>query len=432
MKLSTATCQICLLVLLAGSTAPTVAQDLDLSKQAVVKVEAEGRTGSGFIVDIRESDVVIVTAYHVVGEAGDVRVTFFRDPQVSVPATILSNQHELKNRGLSVLRVPTSDSRGLGSLTFSQDVKPDVGQPAYAIGFYGAGRLPWSSTLATLLGNSDEGLLFTGAIEEGNSGGPLVQGGEVVGVVCEKSRAETHWAVSAKRAQDFLDSIGGLPPIHCKAPRLPSAECSDRIPIDRTSCDYIQHANRLYRDRLYDQAVTEYDKAITRKPKLAVLFNNRGVVRLTQFDLDGAKEDFDKALELDEDYPDAQINLLLLKQYRSYLGYLEKLRQGQEDPPSTAGAMLDLIRIAGKALRGSGGLENGDSSGDLTKTILKLAGDLARQRADTWELDQRLRDRVAGKNPCYGGDLVGGNEELTTTWIRYLERLMAEVGGTNP
>jgi tetratricopeptide (TPR) repeat protein len=51
-----------------------------------------------------------------------------------------------------------------------------------------------------------------------------------------------------------------------------------------------------------DEAIANYDRVLSIKGDVAVVYNNRGVAWLKKRDLDRAISDFDKALDIDPDF----------------------------------------------------------------------------------------------------------------------------------
>lgn len=147
-------------------------------------------SGSGFIVGINDTDVLIATNNHVVDGASDLKVTFYdgseRDAVVrgtdsSADLAIISvSLDQFTEEALSSIRVV--------SLGDSNSVK--VGQMAIAIGNalgYGqsvtVGYISAKDRVVTVDGNTLTLLQTDTAINNGNSGGPLFNTkGEVIGI----------------------------------------------------------------------------------------------------------------------------------------------------------------------------------------------------------------------------------------------------------
>lgn len=388
--------------------ATALAQNLDPLKDGVVKVQAGGKTGSGFIIEIRGNLVFILTAYHVVaGE--DATASFYREPYQSLPATVAHNQHERDDRGVSILQVEVTDTRGLRPLRFSQKAQIDKTKTAYALGFYKMGLVPWSITPATLIDEVDEELLFAGTIEEGNSGGPLIQDGDVVGVVTMKG-VEHNYAAPAWLAQKFIEGTVGILPVRCDAPLIPTVErCNEYIPVDRMVCDYIERANRFYVDGDYRAALAEYDQAIAYKPEYAVLFNNRGVVKLTANDLGNPLPDFEKALELDPDYLPAQANKGVVRGHDFFMQVPENYAAGKDLP----NPLLERLREMNEENQDAPANPEASPLENAVGGLMKLAAAAVPMYVESENIDATSRRFRKGDLTCYGGDILALNYEFT-------------------
>lgn len=147
-------------------------------------------SGSGFIVGISDTDVLVATNNHVVDGASDLKVTFYdgselnavvRGTDASADLAIISvSLDQFTEEALSSIRVV--------SLGDSDSVK--VGQMAIAIGNalgYGqsvtVGYISARDREVTVDGNTLTLLQTDAAINNGNSGGPLFNTkGEVIGI----------------------------------------------------------------------------------------------------------------------------------------------------------------------------------------------------------------------------------------------------------
>ena len=410
-----------LLILLATSTSAQAGTSI--WKDGVVKVEAGNRTGSGFILKIQPPQVFILTAYHVVEGVQEVRITFFREPYRPYPAKVIRHQHELGDEALSILQVEIEDPRGLISLPLSQDVEPNTEDAVHALGFYGGGSVPWSVTEARIVGVEGEAILFTGDIAEGNSGGPLLRGGEVLGVVTVKGN-ETHRAISARMAQHFAEGPVGVLSVQCDARSIPEKPCRQHLRIDRKTCDFIKRGNLLFQDGEYRAAVEEYSQAMAYQPNLAVLYNNRAVIKLTERDFEGANDDFTEAKRLDPDYQVVEVNQYLMRLYSFYFDWAESYPSGDQSE-----SLLDLLKGADKARPGLAPPE-GETS-PFAK-VLRLGAAAGSAYHDYLRFESLLSDIHRGNFTCYGGDILAANQEsslvLGEELARYLERLGVEQG----
>lgn len=74
----------------------------------------------------------------------------------------------------------------------------------------------------------------------------------------------------------------------------------------------VQHARELSKDKQYEEAIAELDKAITIYPNYVTAWNNKGNIHFRMKDFEEAKECYDLALEINPDYPLAKSNQKLV------------------------------------------------------------------------------------------------------------------------
>lgn len=164
------------------------AQTIDDLKKGVVKITAqtEGKTksGTGFIVRLEKDAAYIVTASHVVEGDPQPKVVFRGKESKSFPAYVKGTKGK-DPRGLAVLVVPGDLPQGLQALPMSSDFEANGGEAVTVIGFPRTPDVPWAVTPGVVTGQEGEYLVFSGAAAEGNSGGPVLLNGNVIGVVTE-------------------------------------------------------------------------------------------------------------------------------------------------------------------------------------------------------------------------------------------------------
>ena len=90
-----------------------------------------------------------------------------------------------------------------------------------------------------------------------------------------------------------------------------------------------------------DEAIQDYDVAITMEPEKAENYNNRGNVRRDQGDLDGAISDYDTAIRLDENATKALLNRGVARRIQkdtkgALADFNEALRHKSEDADEVA------------------------------------------------------------------------------------------------
>jgi len=157
---------------------------VEKAKPSVVVVETDFSAGSGWIID---ADGIIVTNHHVIEDAGNIYVTL-DDGRIFTAESVRSDS-------LTDIAIIYIDAQELPAADVSDCCDLKVGQPVAAIGnALGRGislKGGWISRLdvtVTAGGLTNYGLIETdAAINEGNSGGPLVNmNGEVIGITSIK------------------------------------------------------------------------------------------------------------------------------------------------------------------------------------------------------------------------------------------------------
>ena len=186
--------------LLPGFT--TWAQDLNALKAGVVKITAQPlqgspKVGTGFIIRQEEGLVYIVTAAHVVAGDQNPRVEFLPRRNVPVPASVLHLEGEDEVRGLALLVVRGKDNLppGLRVLRLAPATGLSGGEDIVVIGFPRISA-PWAVSKGSVVGRQGRDIDLDAAVDKGNSGGPVLMNGRVVGVVMttrgKLARALTH------------------------------------------------------------------------------------------------------------------------------------------------------------------------------------------------------------------------------------------------
>jgi S1-C subfamily serine protease len=189
---------------------PSFAQEIETLQKGVVKIrpislETSAQTCTGFIVR-RGADVVyIITALHVVIGARDAEVEFFTQRNRLVQAKVLQQEGD-DERGLAVLAVQGNIPTDVVVLKMNRGGLLRAGDPVTMIGFPDAGG-PWAVTKGEIVGRKAKSIVFSGAIEKGNSGGPLIHEGQVIGVVTQ-TQSPFSYAAPTVIAQYVLESWG--------------------------------------------------------------------------------------------------------------------------------------------------------------------------------------------------------------------------------
>ncbi len=186
------------------------AENIQGLKEGVVKITAQvngqTRKGTGVIIQQKGGSLFIVTASHVVEGDANPFVHFFSQPNRQVPGKVLALEGG-DPRGLAVLVVKEGIPKGVRVLSLHTQMIVESGMPLTVIGFPRMAGAPWAVTKGELVGRRGRDLVFSGAIDEGNSGGPVIMNEGVVGIVTE-SRTPFAYATPAVLTHYILESWG--------------------------------------------------------------------------------------------------------------------------------------------------------------------------------------------------------------------------------
>lgn len=163
-------------------------QDVEDLKKGVVKISArvEGKTelGTGFIVRLDKGAAYVVTAAHVIEGDSHPQVAFHPLANVFLPAEIIGIEGG-DPRGVALLIVKGGIPKEARAFSISTKAAARGGESVTVIGFPGLAGTPWMVSTGTIAGRKGSDLTFSGVLGEGNSGGPLLQNGRVIGVIMQ-------------------------------------------------------------------------------------------------------------------------------------------------------------------------------------------------------------------------------------------------------
>ncbi len=198
------------LALLLLLPAAASAQELDTAVSAVVRISGtRGGTpvrGTGFVVGLDRDKATIVTASHVIEGAPQLEVTFAVDPTENFPAGVVFGMDAGSPHGLAVFQVRGALPAGVTTLSFEVESRPRIGEALFLLGFPEMALAP-RATQRVLSSRSGTLLLVDQRIGESFSGGPVLQGGRVVGVVTDMDE-QTTYAVNALVVREALEGWG--------------------------------------------------------------------------------------------------------------------------------------------------------------------------------------------------------------------------------
>lgn len=189
------------------------AQDIARLQSGVVKITAKppqgtANVGTGFIVRVDKDAAYIVTAAHVVAGDTHPKVEFFTKRNLPVTAEVLGLEGDDEVRGLALLVVKGSENlpKGLTALSLAEAARLTGGEDIVVIGFpRNAG--PWAIVKGNISSRQGRDIFFSPSIESGHSGGPIFQGGKVVGVVGSGNQSVGR-GVTVGSVEDYIEGFG--------------------------------------------------------------------------------------------------------------------------------------------------------------------------------------------------------------------------------
>jgi Trypsin-like peptidase domain len=203
---------LCLVVLV--SMVSVSAQEMKRREAGVVRItaQAEGKRkiGTGFIVQLARDAAYIVTASHVVEGDNHPQVEFSPRRRMLVAASVVGLEGgDQRGLALLVVRGESNLPAGLSALCLAPSIPLELGDDVFVIGF--PRRVESMSVVkGNIVARKGRDIFFSGAIDEGNSGGPMLKEGQVVGLVTEES-APYAQAIPAAMVQVFAEGWGVKP-----------------------------------------------------------------------------------------------------------------------------------------------------------------------------------------------------------------------------
>ena len=186
--------------------------DTESLRKGVVRITAappgqSQKIGTGFIVRLEKDLAYIVTAAHVVSGDAQPRVQFFPQEDVSVQATVRHSEGDDEVTGLALLVVRGKDNlpSGLTVLTLASTSSLSGNEEILVIG-HPRGAGDWAILKGSVASRKGRYMTIDANIDEGNSGGPIIHSGEVVGLVGGVTRYGR--GVTAGSVREYLEGHG--------------------------------------------------------------------------------------------------------------------------------------------------------------------------------------------------------------------------------
>jgi formylglycine-generating enzyme required for sulfatase activity len=165
---------------------------LGAAEDSVVRIQAtvagKPHFGSGFVVRVDGAAAYVATAAHVVEGDPAPRVFFRSQPYSPVPASSVRLEGGDPD-GFAMLRLDSGIPSGIQALAMAGGGGSDLGArtPVEAVGIpVDIGN--WAVLPGRVISWKNRKILFSGDVDAGNSGGPLLAGGAVVGMVMRATR----------------------------------------------------------------------------------------------------------------------------------------------------------------------------------------------------------------------------------------------------
>lgn len=189
-------------------------EDIALLQAGVVKITAKPpgespKVGSGFVVRFDKESVYIITAAHVVSGDSRPQVEFFPRRNEPVPAEVLPGAEgadEVRGLAMLVVRGNANIPTGITALQLASNIHLTGGEEILLIGFpRGVG--PWAIIRGNISSRQGRDIYFSPTVSEGNSGGPIIQSGKVIGLVGAGSQS-IGLGITASSLLAYIDGFG--------------------------------------------------------------------------------------------------------------------------------------------------------------------------------------------------------------------------------
>ena len=164
------------------------AEDVEALRAGVVKItassEGKRKTGAGFIIKLEPGIAYIVTAAHVVEGDAAPQIEFFTRQNVPVKAEVRKIEGgDLQGLALMVVRGKENLPQDLVALKLAGTVSLKAGADQVAAIGFPSGVASWGVLRVNVVSLEGRNIVLSKDLEEGNSGGPVIKGDLVVGLV---------------------------------------------------------------------------------------------------------------------------------------------------------------------------------------------------------------------------------------------------------
>lgn len=186
------------------------AQEPEDLRPGVVRIynAAREEQGTGFIIRIRAGKAYVISAAHVVEGGQNHEIYLFNQPNEPLRGRVIDMEAG-EPFGLALLEINVDEGLipGLKELELGSASGLRGGEGVQVIGFPARTR-QWTILPAAVARIEGRKIVFAGSIQGGNSGGPVLLGGKVVGVVVERNESESlSYAAQADSVVQYVKGI---------------------------------------------------------------------------------------------------------------------------------------------------------------------------------------------------------------------------------
>lgn len=186
------------------------AQELQDLKPGVVRIYNTklNEQGTGFIIKIQKDKAYIVSAAHVVEGSEFHQVYLFNRQDEPIRGQVIDKEAG-NSQGLALLVIIGDENMFSGLMTLQLEHASQLkgGENVQIIGFP-SGTFIWTITSGNVARIEGRNIVFSGSIQGGNSGGPVLFNGKVVGLVLDVNQSFAY----AAQAESIAQYANGIKP----------------------------------------------------------------------------------------------------------------------------------------------------------------------------------------------------------------------------
>lgn len=181
--------------------------DMNALKKGVVRVRNTrfGDVGTGIIIKINREEAYVITAGHVVRGDANPEIYLFTRQNEPLRATLVHREDDQKGLALLWLKADRQVLAGLTALGLGSSASLEGGEEVKLVGFP-EGTTSWTVTPGTVARLEGREVIFTGPVASGNSGGPMLLGSQVIGLVTDSGATLAH-AVQAESVALYVRGV---------------------------------------------------------------------------------------------------------------------------------------------------------------------------------------------------------------------------------